>query len=325
MFSESLKSTINEFLFVNYEIDGTLQRLPGENLNVLVETEKGERYVLKVVTSGAPDDSARMEDRLFGHVLREGFSLQLPTIIKSYNGALHTGINIPMIGPKQAYLMNYVVGESVDKKPDISVSLQVDSGRAMAQLDRALQGFDDPSAHLGHPWELPLAGRHRDKAQAINEPYERALVEWAFDLWASVSSRLPGLPHQVIHGDGNKENLLAEGDRVTGLVDFADACYNPRICELAVLLAYMMMDHADPMSVAQSVIRGYHEVLALEEGELDVLFPLVCGRLAVTVSIASARLLEDPDNPNWFVSQAPALDLLDRLSSIGGVQADQPG
>lgn len=71
------------------------------------------------------------------------------------------------------------------------------------------------------------------------------------------------------------------------------------------------------MAAAQSVIAGYHEVIELQERELDVLFPLVCGRLAVTVCMASMRLTEDPQNPNWFVSLAPALDLLRRLREVG--------
>jgi len=322
MLPKILETRINEFLFVNYGIEGSLRRLGGENLNLLIATEQGERYVLKIVTEESANDSAPAEDRLFQHLKRAGFSRDLPTIIKTYKGNINSGIKIHNNELKLAYLMNYVPGEVLEKKTDISDKLRLDTGRAMASLDCALRGFDDPFAHRKHQWELPQAGRHRDKIAAIEDPSDRALVEWAYGHWESVSHHLTELPHQVIHGDANKENLLAKGDRVTGLVDFADVCFNPRICELAVLLTYMMMGQADPMEAASSVIRGYSEVIELQERELDVLFPLVCVRLAVSVCMASMRLAEDPENPSWFVSLEPALDLLRRLRRVGTAPAD---
>ena len=318
MLAESLKNMINEFLFVNYGIEGELHRLGGENINVSVSSPDGARYVLKIVLGDAAEGAVQMEHRLLEHARKTGFKLELPTIIKTYKGNLYSGIKIHKNSLKIAYLMNCVSGSTIEKTPDISTNLLLDTGWAMARLDQSIEGFDDPCTHLAHQWELPQAGQHRDKIESVKDPDERELVEWAFDLWASVAERLPALPHQVIHGDANKENLLAANGRITGMVDFADACYNPRVCELAVLLAYMVMDQEDPMSAARYVIEGYSGVLELQERELDVLFPLVCGRLAVSVCMASARLSEDPDHPNWFVSLAPALELLGRLRSVGG-------
>ena len=73
----------------------------------------------------------------------------------------------------------------------------------------------------------------------------------------------------------------------------------------------------DPMEAARAVIEGYCSVIELSAEELDVLFPLACGRLAVTVCMASARQKEDPENPTWFTSLEPALRLVARLRNIG--------
>ena len=128
---------------------------------------------------------------------------------------------------------------------------------------------------------------------------------------------MPDLPQQVMHGDANRSNFLVRNDSIVGLIDFGDCCYNPRICELASCLAYLMMDHEDPLMVAATVTSAYTEAVILSEAELDVLFPLVCGRLAVSVCMATARKAEQPDHPNWFESLEPSLALLRKLRDIG--------
>ena len=45
----ALEAAISEFLFANYGLQGSLERLGGENLNYLVTTPKGRRQVLKIV------------------------------------------------------------------------------------------------------------------------------------------------------------------------------------------------------------------------------------------------------------------------------------
>ncbi len=46
------------------------------------------------------------------------------------------------------------------------------------------------------------------------------------------------LPHLVIHGDYHAGNLLFQGDRIIGVVDYDKSCYQPRVVELAEALIY---------------------------------------------------------------------------------------
>lgn len=314
---EKTEQAIAEHLFRYYGLEGELKRLAGENLNYLVTETSGERFVFKVVGDDEPLSVSEMERALLEHARNAGFSAGLPRIIKTYNKKYNTGINIPLNGVYYSRLMSFLEGDVLEYISNISTELLKNTGKTLASFDRAVEGFDHPGAHLGGAWELPRAGQHRDKLELIEEPELRERVAWAFDLWQDVQDELKGLPHQVIHGDANKENILVKGNRVSGLVDFADACYSPRICELAICLAYLMMDRDDPMQVAASVIAGYMEELELLEEELAVLFPLVCGRLAVTICMATSRLAEEPENPNLFVSLEPAKALLEKLEEIG--------
>ena len=105
-------------------------------------------------------------------------------------------------------------------------------GISLAQYNLAMQGFDHPAAHRNHRWNLAEAGQHRDKICLVEDPEKRALLAWGFDAWEQVKSDLKSLPWQFIHGDMNRENILVRGDRVTGLVDFGDSCFNPAVCDL---------------------------------------------------------------------------------------------
>ncbi|MEE4217031.1 MAG: phosphotransferase [Xanthomonadales bacterium] len=312
-----LEEKTSEVLFRYYGLEGSLFRLGGENLNYRLSTAKGENYVLKIVGDNAPPESADLEFRLLEHARNAGFPIRLPFIIKNYSKQIETRIKLPVLGSRRLRLISFIGGSMLENISDISTILLKSVGRSLAMFDKAIEDFDHPAAHLGHDWELLHAGRHRQKLPSIDDPELSEQLAWAFDLWQDVREDLPDLPQQVIHGDANKENILVAGESVVGLVDFGDACFNPRICDLAICLAYVMMDRDDPMAAAAVVIGAYNDEIELSEKELAVLFPLVYGRLAVSICMATSRKSENPANTNWFASLEPALRLLRHLYEMG--------
>ena len=50
-----LLKSVTDCLSENYRIDGQLSRLPGENLNFLVQERDGTKHVLKIVDEREPD------------------------------------------------------------------------------------------------------------------------------------------------------------------------------------------------------------------------------------------------------------------------------
>lgn len=312
-----VERAIAEHLFRYYGVEGSLERLAGQNLNYLVSAKSGDRFVAKIVGEDEPRGVSEMEFAMLEHARKAGYSLDLPSIIKTYNKKYETGIKLPINGLHRLRLMDYITGDVLENICDISSKLLESCGKTLAVFDRALKGFDHPAAHRAGDWELLQAGRQREKLKSIEDPVLQDRVAWAFERWAEVQPALNRLPRQLIHGDANKENIIVRDDRVAGLVDFGDACFNPRVCELAICLAYLMMDRDDPMDAAAIVVRAYCEELQLLDQELEILFQLVCGRLAVSICMASDRLKDERDNPNLFVSLEPAAALLGKLHEIG--------
>jgi len=95
------------------------------------------------------------------------------------------------------------------------------------------------------------------------------------------------------------------------------------ICELAIACAYIMLGKADPLDSVLEVVRGYHKTYPLEEGELEVLFYLICTRLCSSVTIAAYQQELQKDNEYLSVSEQPAWNTLQKLIAINPEKAHQ--
>jgi Ser/Thr protein kinase RdoA (MazF antagonist) len=305
------EQNILQCLHDHYRIEGQISRLLGENLNYLVSSGGEKRFIFKIVDDDMPPEIVAMENEAIEHAVTAGFDVKLPRILKNRHGEIETGIDLRTNAHYRARLLEYIDGHLLESLSDISRNLIQNLGQMLAEFDLSMKDFDHPSAHRNHRWNLAEAGQHRAKLALIEDPGQRELLAWAFDFWASdAQPMLATLPHQFIHGDAHGENILVEGDRITGLVDFGDCCFNPVICELGVSLPYMMMDREDPLQIAAGIVAAYHEIQPLSAEELAVLPPLICGRLAVGVSVAAERRKIDPHRPGWFEGNDDAWDLL---------------
>lgn len=307
---DSIEITVLQCLQDNYGLEGHLQRLPGENLNYLLTTLDGGRHVIKIVDDDMPAAVTKMEFAAIEYAKSVGLSLDLPIINDNKYGNIDTGIKIHINKLHSLKVLNFVSGTTLDDIPDISDKLIENLGFTLATFHQAMSGFDHSAAHRSHRWNLTEAGQHAKKAELLEDPEKQSLLAWGFDRWEAVRNCLDSLPWQFIHGDFNPENLMVKGDRVTGLVDFGDACYNPAACDLAICLTYPMMDSKNPMRVMQLLLAGYQEARSLGEAEQRILLPLVAGRLATSIAVATQRRGIDPDNPNWFGGEVKAWGLL---------------
>jgi len=308
---------VRDCLAEHYGIEGRLERLPGENLNFLVTDKRSRKYVLKIVDEHMPPDVVAMEHAAIEHAMRAGFTPRLPRIIETNSGDIETGIELHKNSLYRSRLIEFLSGTGMSDLVDISENLLLNLGKTLAEFDRAMRGFDHPAAHRNHRWNLARAEQHESKMALIDDSSKRQLLQWAFGLWRESRSRLAGLPWQFIHGDAHDENVLVEAGRVSGLIDFGDCGFNPTVCELAICLTYLMMRGDEPLRVAQIITSGYQGLQPLSAAELEMVYPLVCARLAVSVCIANKRKTIDPDNPNWFGGEGATWRMLRTLRVIG--------
>jgi homoserine kinase type II len=129
-------------------------------------------------------------------------------------------------------------------------------------------------------------------------------------------ARHGSLPHLVIHGDYYAGNLLFIGDRITGVLDYDRARWQPRVVELAEALIYFSSDRQGPLrhQIYPSVLRwepfarflrSYGRVLPLpDDRELAALPDYV---RCIWLQMALQRLLEARLSAKRAAGKVPAL------------------
>ena len=313
---------IADLLACEYDLSGKLSHLPGENKNYLIQSESGPRYVLKLANDTVTYEMIDLEYKVVEHLITSGFELDLPRLIKTVSGKIEANWSTSDDVSLRGRLLEFVVGSPWGEMRNPSNQQLRDLGKSLALVDLALADFDHPAVHRTHRWDLTAATQHRDKVSLISDSHRRRIAEWMFQIFSACAEpHLSSLPHSLIHADANDENVLLQNGKVIGLLDFGDCIYNPTIIELAIALAYAMLDQMDPLAIGAEIIVGYHNIRPLLVDELAVLFPLICGRLCTTITIAAERRQIDPQHPNWFTTEARAWCLLEKLYEIDPSEA----
>jgi 4-aminobutyrate aminotransferase-like enzyme/Ser/Thr protein kinase RdoA (MazF antagonist) len=295
-----------------YGFDGSIRRLGGESENYLIELDDGEKYILKL----APEDTERqwilLEHAAVEAVFEQDLGVALSRMVPDPEGEIVISLEDASGSPRLGRLVQFVPGEAWADKAPASDELLTALGELAARLARALATLDLPAARRTHNWDLAAAGAHRSDVQLVEDRDRRRLLGMQFERWAAYAQDLATVPHGLIHGDLNDDNLLITDGKLTGLLDFGDALYNPLICDLAIALTYSLLYENDPWHAGAQVVAGYHAVRPISPSELELLYPLICARLAVSVVMSAKRRRIDPQRTAWFVSEKRAWDFLER-------------
>jgi homoserine kinase type II len=85
---------------------------------------------------------------------------------------------------------------------------------------------------------------------------------------------IKSLPHQLTHGDFINGNILLEGTRVTGVLDFENSAFNPRASDLAIAIdtwSWDALGTGNEWARIDALGRGYSRVSKLSEREIALL------------------------------------------------------
>ncbi len=210
-------------------------------------------------------------------------------------------------------LLTFIEGEmlaDVEHTPELFYSF----GKFVAQMNKQISDFRNISTEARKfVWDLQYLELNRKFIKFIDDPSEKKLVEYFFlQFKENVEPKLESLRKRVIHGDANDWNVLVEDGKVSGIIDFGDITYSPLINELAIAVAYAIFGKDDFTKWAIPIIKGYHEILPLEEEEIELLYYLIAARACVSVCNGANKIHEETDSEYVIVSLKPAWDLLRR-------------
>ncbi|MCE8527157.1 aminotransferase class III-fold pyridoxal phosphate-dependent enzyme [Ruegeria pomeroyi] len=316
-----------EALRVHWGIEAALERLDGEyDLNFLARGRNGRDYVLKVMRPECEAGLVEMQVAALDHIAEVAPGLPFPKVFAALDGAMLPEIADEAGAPRRVWLLERLPGRCYALSLPHSEELILKLGRVLGATDRALEGFAHDGLARDFKWNLVQAGWIDRHLEAITNPARQALLAEITAEFAAIGDRLAALPIQAIHNDVNDYNILVEGGlnetrKVSGLIDLGDMCAAPRVCDLAIAGAYVVLDHPRPERALAALVRGYHAANRLSAAEVDLIWPLLRMRLAVSVVNSTLMAVENPDDPYVTISQAPAWRFLENASVNGGLMA----
>ncbi|MFW9810202.1 MAG: aminotransferase class III-fold pyridoxal phosphate-dependent enzyme [Candidatus Thorarchaeota archaeon] len=307
-----------------YGLTGTLNELPSErDQNFHLITDSGTEFVLKIAAESEKLETLDFQNRAMQCLAAQSESPRAPQIHKTIDGNEITQIKTRSGKTHYVRLVSYIPGCVMASVNPQSPDMLVDFGRFVGSISKSLTDFDHPATHREFYWDLKLApdtiGKFKDY---ILDPMKQKLVERFLNLYETlVEPHLEELRTSVIHNDANDNNVIVSSPydndkRSFGILDFGDMVHSHTINELAIAIAYAILEKPDPIGIIQKITYGYHSVFPLTETELELLFPLICIRLTTSVCVSAYQKRLEPDNEYLIISEKPAWDLLSKLIDI---------
>lgn len=319
-FNEKMAMLMAETL---YGLKGVATELPSErDRNFLVSTSTGEEYVLKIAAASERIDTLKFQNTAMTHLRNVVETVHFPQIIKSKNGHEIDYWEDSSGTQYLVRLLTYIPGMVLAKVNPHSPDFLYKLGLGIGNLTLGLKDFSHPAAHRKFYWDLNNASEViRQYGHTIKDSEKETIIDYFLNLFeTSVLRSLKELRCSVIHNDTNDYNIVVNKahhhDCSFGILDFGDMVYSHTVFEIAVAIAYVILDKQSPLVTAHHVLRGYHSISPLTEKEIGLLFPLICSRLTMSVSIAAHQQELEPNNEYLRISELSAWNTLSKLRKI---------
>ena len=320
MAGNTTSEKVSEIAFMLFNIKAFVSQLPGDtDENFMLKTANGEKYILKISQPKEDLGYLDFQNEILKHIATKKTDLSLPNIIANTEGEFLSTITSKEGEKRKVRLLSWIEGRLWAKVNPKNETLRASLGEQSGKLTLALQDFDHPKAHREFNWNLANANwtfQHQDRF----EGKQKEIVAYFQQRFSEIKDIYQELPKGVVHNDVNDYNILVSEDlqhpEVTGIIDFGDAAYTQTINDLAIVLAYAIMDVPDALQAATEIVKGYNSNFTFSNNELTCLYTLVGMRLVTSVTKSSIRKEEDPTNEYHVISERPAWNLLEKWFAI---------
>ncbi|MFC3531695.1 homoserine kinase [Vogesella facilis] len=244
------------------------------NTNYFVTTTHG-RYVLTLFEVLTLEEVPYFL-KLKSHLSRHGVACPAPI-------ADHTDSFASLLAGKPACLVSCLSGQDVSQA---NAAQCFAVGEMLAQMHLAGNTFPLRMANPRGP-----AWWHRTAAELYRHmPADEAAL-LRDEIAVQASHRFDDLPHGVVHADLFKDNVLMDGDKIAGFIDFYYACNDILLYDVAIALNdwARLDDGSIDDALATALLAGYQAVRPLTAAEIEA-WPLMLR--AAAIRFWTSRLLD---------------------------------
>jgi homoserine kinase type II len=239
---------------------GTLLELKGiasgiTNTNYFVTTTSG-RYVLTLFEEHTAEELPYFLD-LMTHLAERG--VPCPHPVKR-----NDGVQLDELNGKPAALVSCLAGRDIETPNEIHCA---EVGRVLANMHIAGESFSGKSHDTRDSiWRQTTA----DKVFGLLNADDQGMLSQVMQRQASLN--LDRLPQGVIHADLFRDNVLFDGEKIGGLIDFYYACRGAFLYDLAIAVNdwCVSADGSLDKPRVMAMLKAYHAVRALTAEESAV-------------------------------------------------------
>lgn len=278
--------------------------------NFHLKVDSGEEFLLKI-SKDIDRNQLDFQNKILEYLSEKDLPFQTSEIVVDKEGKEFIELPNGIV----CRTLTWIPGRLWANVNPKTANLRRNLGEVAGQLTAALQDFEHAAAHRKIDWDLANSEWTAEHLHHFSGR-QKEIIQHFHERFLQIQNTYNNLPKSVVHNDFNDYNILVSDDlrhpTVNGIIDFGDSVFTQTINDLAIVLAYSVMDLPDPLSAALEVIEGYNKHYKISDKELECLYVLVGLRLVTTVVNAAIRKSEKASDPYFYISEKPAWDLLEK-------------
>ncbi|XP_037325659.2 hydroxylysine kinase-like isoform X2 [Pungitius pungitius] len=276
-----------------------ISTLPSYNDQNFLIVTKDNKYVLKIMNSEESMNPTRMEVQTLAMSFLRQEGVPSPIVVPTTTGKLMSMEEI---------------------ESPVTVQDLYHIGKLAAVIDTTLKQLVSPNLDVLHEnkgiWSLSNIPLIHDYLSVMDGDPLQIVIKAVIEQYKlHVAPRIVSLRKGIIHGDMSDQNIIVTPvdngrHEVSGVLDFSQLMIDCYVFEVAITIAYMMMENPSPLHVGGAVLAGWESIMVLSDEEKDSLFLLVLGRLCQSLVYGRYNVTKYPDNKEYLLTTAKSGTLL---------------
>ncbi len=300
-----------------YNIEGKITPLDGEiDFNFKIQGVDNA-FLLKISRPNADYSYLDFQANILDYIADK--DLNSPNHIPDIKGNIISEIKDHKGNIRFVRLLSWLPGRLWSKVNPHNDELLYSLGRETAKLCKALKGFEHPMKMRDFEWDIAQSHWTYNYLHLFQKE-KLQIVQYFQQQFSNCQLVYNSLRKSVVHNDANDNNIIVTDDllkpSVYGIIDYGDAVYTQLINDLAITIAYAVMNKTHVLEAAIPIVKGFHTVYSLSEEELSVLYTLVAMRLIISVTKSAINKEKEPDNTYLIISENAAWDVLKKWISF---------
>ncbi|MFN0200911.1 MAG: phosphotransferase, partial [Bacteroidia bacterium] len=315
-----MNSTLAEKIaFAHYGISGKAQQLDGyTDLNFKISAKEGA-YILKISHIDSDIAYLSFQNDLLLYIENQQPDFLFPKVYPNKIGSFLSNYTDEQGNTYLIRLLTWIEGRMYYQVNPKTEHLDYTLGQKCGAITACLQGFTHDFTCENLEWDIANALWVEEYLPLFSAEKQK-MFSFYLDKFKSIQNTYKNLRKSTVHNDANEHNIVVSSDlqnpETLAIIDYGDTTFTQTINDVAVLLAYGMMEHEQPLQAAAPILAGYQQQFPLQANELKVLYVCVAMRLLISLTKSAIARQKEPENTYIFVSEKTGWALLEKWYHI---------